>query len=26
PFYCPKCKRETIINIQDMEITLADSK
>ncbi|HGD0988020.1 TPA: cysteine-rich KTR domain-containing protein [Streptococcus agalactiae] len=26
PFYCPKCKRETIINIQDMEVTLADSK
>ena len=23
---CPKCKQETIINVQDMKITLADSK
>lgn len=26
PLYCPKCKKETIINVQDMKITLADSK
>ena len=26
PLYCPKCKQETIINVQGMEITLADSK
>lgn len=26
PIYCPKCKQETIINVQDMKITLADSK
>ena len=26
PLYCPKCKQETIINVQDMKITLADSK
>ena len=24
--YCPKCKKETIINVQDMKITLAVSK
>ncbi|MBD9212327.1 MAG: conjugal transfer protein [Ruminococcaceae bacterium] len=23
PLYCPKCKKETIINVQDMKITLA---
>ena len=22
PLYCPKCKKETIINVQDMKITL----
>ena len=22
PLYCPKCKQETIINVQDMKITL----
>ena len=26
PLYCPKCKKETIINVRDMKITLADSK
>lgn len=26
PLYCPKCKKETIINTQDMKITLAVSK
>ena len=26
PLYCPKCKQETIINVQDMKIILADSK
>ena len=26
PLSCPKCKQETIINVQDMKITLADSK
>ena len=26
PLYCPKCKRETIINVLDMKITLPDSK
>ncbi|WP_456299526.1 cysteine-rich KTR domain-containing protein [Peptostreptococcus porci] len=26
PLYCPKCKQETIINVQDMKITLAVSK
>ena len=26
PLYYPKCKKETIINVQDMKITLADSK
>ena len=26
PLYCPKCKKETIINVQDMKITLAVSK
>ena len=24
--YCSKCKKETIINVQDMKITLAVSK
>ena len=23
PLYCPKCKKETIINAQDMKVTLA---
>lgn len=22
PLYCPKCKKETIINVKDMKITL----
>lgn len=26
PLYCPKCKKETIINFKDMKITLAVSK
>ena len=26
PLYCPMCKKETIINVQDMKITLAVSK
>ena len=26
PLYCPKCKKETIINVQDMKITLTVSK
>lgn len=26
PLYCPKCKKETIINIRDMKITLAECK
>lgn len=26
PLYCPKCKKETLINAQDMKITLAVSK
>lgn len=26
PLYCPKCKKETIINVRDMKITLAVSK
>ncbi len=26
PLYCPKCNQETIINTQDMKITLADNK
>lgn len=26
PLYCPKCKQETIINVQNMKITLAVSK
>ena len=26
PLYCPKCKKETLINVQDMKITLAVSK
>lgn len=26
PLYCPKCKQETLINVQDMKITLAISK
>ncbi|HFU4090634.1 TPA: cysteine-rich KTR domain-containing protein [Streptococcus suis] len=23
PLYCPKCRKETLINIKDMKITLA---
>ncbi|WP_040402580.1 cysteine-rich KTR domain-containing protein [Eggerthia catenaformis] len=26
PLYCPKCKKETIINVQNMKIPLAVSK
>lgn len=26
PLYCPKCKKETIINVRDMKITLAECK
>lgn len=26
PRYCPKCKKETIINAQDMKVTLAEGK
>ena len=26
PLYCPKCKKETIINVEDMEVTLAEHK
>lgn len=26
PLYCPKCKKETIINVEDMEVTLAEQK
>ncbi|MEZ3426554.1 MAG: cysteine-rich KTR domain-containing protein [Lachnospiraceae bacterium] len=26
PLYCPKCKKETIINAQDMKITLSISR
>ena len=26
PLYSPKCKQETLINVQDMKITLAVSK
>ena len=26
PLYCPKCKKETIIDVQDLKITLAGSK
>lgn len=26
PLYCPMCKKETIINVQDTKITLAGSK
>ena len=26
PLYCPKCKKETIINAQDMKVTLAEHK
>ena len=25
PLYCPKCKQETLIDVQDMKITLAVS-
>ncbi|WP_313094979.1 cysteine-rich KTR domain-containing protein [Streptococcus parasuis] len=23
PLYCPKCRKETLINVKDMKITLA---
>ncbi|MCI9377362.1 MAG: hypothetical protein HFI06_02275 [Eubacterium sp.] len=26
PLYCPECMKETIINVQDMKITLSGSK
>ena len=26
PLYCPKCKKETIINAKDMKVTLAEHK
>ncbi|MSB43759.1 hypothetical protein GKD00_03180 [Lactobacillus ruminis] len=26
PLYCPKCKQETLIDVQNMKITLAVSK
>lgn len=26
PRYCPKCKKETIINVHDIKITLTASK
>lgn len=26
PLYCPKCKKETIINVRDMKVTLAEHK
>ncbi len=26
PLYCPKCKKETIINAHDMKVTLAEHK
>ena len=26
PLYCPKCKKETTINAQDMKVTLAEHK
>ncbi|MGN1133455.1 MAG: cysteine-rich KTR domain-containing protein [Oscillospiraceae bacterium] len=26
PIYCPKCKQETLINVQNIKITLAVSK
>jgi len=26
PLYCPKCKKETSINAQDMKVTLAEHK
>lgn len=26
PLYCSKCKKETIINVEDMEVTLAEHK
>lgn len=24
PLYCPKCKKETLINVQNMKVVLAD--
>lgn len=24
PLYCPKCKKETLINVKDMKVTLAE--
>ena len=26
PLYCPKCKKETLINVKNMKISLLDSK
>ena len=26
PLYCPKCRKETLINVQNMKITLAVGK
>lgn len=26
PLYCPKCKKKTIISVQDMKVTLAEHK
>lgn len=26
PLYCPKCKKETIINVRDMKVTFAEQK
>lgn len=26
PLYCPKCRQETLINVRDIKITLADHK
>lgn len=26
PYHCPKCKKETLINVTDMKVALADRK
>ncbi|MDO5151685.1 MAG: cysteine-rich KTR domain-containing protein [Oscillospiraceae bacterium] len=26
PFYCPKCKQETLVNVKNMRISLLDGK
>ena len=26
PLYCPKCKKETIINVRDMKVTFTEHK